>query len=101
MVRRARFLVPAIGLQCLLAVVAVAILFTRPPAQGNMLVVPLAQQPLGEIVELVTGRGFAIVTPGRWPGSLVVRGERRQLGWALRDHGLLVIAGAASGCAAS
>lgn len=84
--------------QSLLALAGLAALFAQPPAEGDMLVVPLASRTAGEVADFVSERGFRIVAAGDWPGSLVVRGERARLGWALRDQGLLVLASGPQGC---
>jgi hypothetical protein len=87
-----------IGAQALVALGGLVALRLQPPAQGEMLLVPLGDQAQSELVTFAHARGFSMIAAGDWPGSMVVRGERDRLGWALRDEGLLVIASEFKGC---
>jgi hypothetical protein len=63
-----------------------------------MLLVPLGGQTQSDIVSFTHPRGFSMIAAGDWPGSVVVRGERARLGWALPEAGVLVIASDLKGC---
>jgi hypothetical protein len=97
-----RFLtIASIGGQAMLALSSVVMLRVQPPAEGSMLLVPLGSQTQGELAAFALSRGLTLAAAGDREGSLVVRGERARLGWALRDHGILVLASDVEGCAPS
>src|ERR1700753_660585 len=86
-----------IGLQSAIAAITLGWLLLAPPAQGQMLLVPLTPAaggrpaglaPLGDI------RRIAAAPP---PGSLVVEGRRAALSYLLR-HSTLVVAVPPAGC---
>ena len=87
-----------IGAQALVALGGLAALRLQPPAQGEMLLMPLGGQTQSEMVSFAHARGFSLIAAGDWPGSMVVRGERARLGWALHEAGVLVIASDLQGC---
>lgn len=88
----------AIAAQLALVLGGFLLLRAQPPAQGNMLLVPMAGQSRSELANFAVGNGLTIVTAGDWTESLVVRGERNRLGWALASEGVLVLATAIEGC---
>ncbi|MDV3457329.1 hypothetical protein RZN05_10075 [Sphingomonas sp. HF-S4] len=84
--------IPAFSLHLSCAVAALAAVALAPPAQGRMLLVPLAGQDADSVAVWATQAGARIV--GRGPlGSLAVDGLRGDLlGPALRNATLVVAA---------
>ena len=64
-----------------------------------MLLVPLGGQTQGDVASFALSHGLTIAAAGSRQNSLVVRGERARLGWALWHHGVLVLASEYEGCA--
>lgn len=61
-----------------------------PPERGAMLLVPLGGTMAGPANAAMTS-GAALLAPGPFPGSLVVRGQRQSLSRAAIGHGILVL----------
>ena len=84
-----------------LAIALPALLAMAPPAEGRMLLVPLAGAAEGALFEAAVTAGAAPIGAGRIPGSLVVEGRRAQLSGELWTHGILILAATPSGCSAT
>lgn len=70
----------------------------QPADQGEMLLLPLGGQTTVQMIDFALAGSARIVAEGPTPGSLVVIGDRAPLGWALRDHGILVVDSRSAGC---
>ena len=69
-----------------------------PPAQGTMLLVPLAGQPESRIVAIALAQGATLVQRGPLPSSVIVYGKRASLLGPLSRAGVLTLSGGAVGC---
>jgi hypothetical protein len=87
-----------IGAQIAGALLVFACIALAPPAEGNMLLVPVARQSEGHIVALALMQGASVVQRGPLPSSVVVYGRRDSLFGPLARAGVLIVAGSAVGC---
>ena len=69
-----------------------------PPAQGTMLLVPLAGQPESRIVAIALAQGATLVQRGPLASSVIVYGKRASLLGPLSRAGVLTLSGGAVGC---
>jgi len=87
-------------LQLLAAGIALSAIAFAPPAQGELLLVPLAGQSADSVTVWATRAGVRIVGRGPLPGSLAVEGRTATLiGVALR-HATLITAAPPAACGA-
>ncbi|MDP5281258.1 hypothetical protein Q9Q95_20200 [Sphingomonas sp. DG1-23] len=89
---------PALSLQLAAAGVALAAVALAPPAEGEMLLVPLAGQSADSAAVWATRAGARIVGRGPLPGSLAVRGRTPSLIGAAMRHATLIIAAPPTAC---
>jgi hypothetical protein len=87
-----------IGAQMLGALLVFACVALAPPAEGNMLLVPVAPQSEGRVVALALTRGASVIQRGPLPSSVIVYGRRDSLFGPLARAGILTLAGGAVGC---
>lgn len=92
----ARFL--EIGAQLLIVAVALFGLTLTPPAQGRMLLVPIAPGSAARLPALALRGDTLLIGTGRVPGSLIVSGRLSTLVWPMLAHGILPLASLAGGC---
>lgn len=69
-----------------------------PPAQGTMLLVPVAGQSESRIVALALASGATLVQRGSLPSSVIVYGKRGALLGPLARAGVLTLSAGAVGC---
>lgn len=72
-----------------------------PPAQGQILLVPLLSSGRGELIRFAIDHDARLVARGPLPGSMIVEGQRAALGKAIFTHGWLPLASRAKGCGAA
>lgn len=70
-----------------------------PPADGQMLLIPLTAAAAARLPALALQDGTQLIARGRITGSLVVRGRRDRLGWPMLRDGIVAIASTRPGCA--
>lgn len=87
-----------ISLQCGVAALASLLIGFTPPAQGNMLLVPLGPAAGRQMAALAVGNGARLVQAGPLPSSLIVSGDRSRLLAPLGGHGVLVLGARGGGC---
>ena len=87
------------GLQLLL-LGSIALLGLVPPADGNILVVPLRSTHPESILLWALPAGALAMGAGALPGSYVVRGSRAALIWPAMAHGALLLSAQPTGCLA-
>ena len=87
-----------VGIQIAAVLLVFACVSLAPPAQGNILLLPLARQAQGQMVELAVAGGATVVQRGPLPYSLVVYGRRAALIGPLARKGILTLAAGAVGC---
>jgi len=90
--------ISAFTLQIVVAVAALAVIALAPPAQGRMLLVPLAGQGIDSLAVWATQAGARIVGRGPLPGSLAVEGIRSDLLGVALHNATLVVAAPAAAC---
>jgi hypothetical protein len=89
---------PALSLQLLAGAAALAAIALAPPAEGQLLLVPLAGQSPDSSAVWASRAGARIVGRGPLPGSLVVEARTGALtGEALR-HATMIIAAPPAAC---
>lgn len=71
-----------------------------PPANGNMLVLPVLNDSTGRTAGWAVAAGGKILGTGRIPGSIVVTGERRRLFAAALRNGAVILAAPGLLCSA-
>jgi hypothetical protein len=74
------------------------LLAVAPPVRGTMLLVSLVPRGQAEITTLALSHGASLVQRGPLPSSLIVYGERAEIGWPLAHDGVLTLAGGWAGC---
>lgn len=77
---------------------ALALLALWPPANGTMLLVPIARGGGDRLAALAIRNGARLVGNGPLPASLLVDGDRARLAGTMRDAGVLILAGSAAMC---
>lgn len=87
-------------LQLLAAGVALSAIALSPPAEGQMLLVPLAGQSIDSTAVWATGTGARIVGRGPLPGSLAVEGSLAALTILALRHVTLIVAAPPAACGA-
>lgn len=87
-----------LGAQLSGALLVFACVALAPPAEGNMLLVPVAPQNEGRVVALALARGASVIQRGPLPSSVIVYGRRDSLLGPLAHAGILTLAGGAVGC---
>ncbi|PXA82778.1 hypothetical protein DMC47_45300 [Nostoc sp. 3335mG] len=85
------------GLQIATAAAALGWLLLAPPAQGQMLLVPLTHAAGAHLPGLAIQGNTRLIAAGPLPGSLVVEGRRADLAPLLR-HSTLVLGVPLGGC---
>jgi hypothetical protein len=75
-----------------------ALIALAPPAEGTMLLVPIAGQSENRIVGLAIAGGATLVQRGPFPSSVIVYGKRASLLEPLSRAGVLTLSGGAVGC---
>jgi hypothetical protein len=90
----------AIGVQLGILTAGLLAVGLAPPANGQVLLIPLTTSAATELPALALRDGTQLIGRGRLPGSLVVRGERNRLGWPMLMDGVVPIASARPGCGA-
>jgi hypothetical protein len=91
--RRSLVVAQILGALCVFGLIALA-----PPAQGNILLIPVAGQSEAQIVALALTRGATLVQRGPFPASVIVYGRRDSLLGPLTRTGVLTLSGGAVGC---
>lgn len=86
--------------QLLAAGAALAAIAFAPPAEGQLLLVPLAGQDADAVAVWATLGGARIVGRGPLPGSLVVQGRTAPLSGAALRHATLMLAAPPAACGA-
>lgn len=86
---------PFLTIQLVVALAGVPLLATWPPAQGPILIVPVASRASDGMAARALDAGARLLAPGPLPGSFVVDGERARLR-AL--PGTLLFSAASVGC---
>lgn len=89
-----------IGAQVAGALTVFACIALAPPAEGNMLLIPVGHQSEAQIVSLALTRGASLVQRGPFRSSVIVYGKRGALFGPLARAGVLTVAGGAAGCRA-
>jgi len=90
----------ALPVQLFAAAAALATVALAPPAEGELLLVPLAGQSVDSLMVWATRAGARIIGRGPLPGSLAVEARTGTLtGVALR-HATLVVAAPPAACGA-
>jgi hypothetical protein len=93
--------VPSIlPLQLLAAGAALSAITLAPPAEGELLLVPLAGQSADSVAVWATRAGARIVGRGPLPGSLAVEGRTAALTSAALRHATLIAAAPPAACGA-
>lgn len=77
---------------------ALAAVALAPPAQGAMLLVPLAGQDADSLATWATRAGTTIIGRGPLPGSLAVEGSRYALFTLALRHATLIVAAPPTAC---
>ena len=80
------------------AVGGLLVMAFAPPAQGSMLLVPMTEQARISLPGLAVGHGALLLGVGPLDGSLLVRGDRSQLGLTLLRQGIVPMAAPAILC---
>ncbi|NIJ20742.1 hypothetical protein FHS95_002434 [Sphingomonas naasensis] len=93
-------LASGLPVQLLAAAVALGAIDFAPPAEGQMLLMPLAGQGADSLAVWATVAGARIVGPGPLPGSLVVQGSAGTLAGAALRHATLIVAAPPAACGA-
>jgi hypothetical protein len=75
-----------------------ALIALAPPAQGTMLLVPIAGQSESRVVTLALAQGATLVQRGPLPSSVIVYGKRGSLFGPLTRAGVITLSGGAVGC---
>ena len=78
-------------------VLGLGVLALAPPAEGRMLLVPLAGHS-GGMIAAAARQGARLVATGPLPASIVVEGDRARLAAPMRAAGVLLLAAPAAGC---
>jgi hypothetical protein len=94
----ASILLPAQGA---LAILALAAITLWPPAVGEMLLVPLAQQDANAVARMALASGALLLGPGPLPGSLVVIGRRSRIVQRIEHWDVVITAAPTAGCRTS
>ena len=71
-----------------------------PPAEGNMLLIPIARLSEARVIGLAAAEGATVVQRGPLSSSVIVYGKRDRLFAPLARAGVLMVAGGAVGCRA-
>lgn len=87
-------------LQLLTAGTALAAIAFAPPAEGQLLLVPLAGQDADTLTVWAADGDTRIVGRGPLPGSLVVQGRAAALAGAALRHATLIVAAPPAACGA-
>lgn len=93
-----RAIVVATWIQALGVLTAFVAFAFWPPAQGRMLLVPVAAGSDRSLVGTVIDRGGRLLGVGPLPGSLVVSGDSGRIARGLLAHGVLTVAAPAAAC---
>ena len=96
--RRAQSSRSLIGAQIVGALLVFLCIALAPPAEGNILLIPVGHHSEGQIVALAQTQGASLVQRGPLPSSVIVYGKRGSLFMPLARAGVLMIAGGAVGC---
>jgi len=92
----------AVGPAIQLVVVATAVLaLVAPPADGEMLLVPIGTELSRHAVAIAVDHGALLVGRGPLPGSVVVAGRRTAMLSSMLQAGVLVFAAPPVGCGAT
>ena len=97
-VRRVKSSSSLIGAQIFGALLVLLCIALAPPAEGNILLVPVGHQAQGKIAALALAQGASLVQRGPLPSSVIVYGKRDNLFLPLAHAGILMVAGGAVGC---
>jgi len=92
---------PALFLQFLAAGTALAAIAFAPPAEGEMLLVPLAGQSADSAAVWATRAGARIIGRGPLSGSLAVQGRTSRLIGLAASHATLIVAAPPIACGAN
>jgi hypothetical protein len=85
------------GVQIVIAAIALGWLLLAPPARGQILLVPLTHVAATHLPALALRGDTRLIAAGPFPGSLVVEGRRADLTRLFRDS-TLVLAVPPGGC---
>jgi hypothetical protein len=91
----------AIGAQIVVAATGFSLLVLMPPAEGQIMLVPLTPAAARTLPVLAFRHGTRLVATGPLPGSLVVYGRRADLSGLLFRNATLALATPPSGCSAA
>jgi hypothetical protein len=89
---------PLFLLQAIAAVTACAALALWPPSSGQLLLVPVGGQSVGEVAEVALAGGAPLLGTGPFPGSLVVVGERASVAREIKSWNIIIMAAPPAGC---
>jgi len=89
----------ALIVQVMLVVLAAAAILA-PPANGSMAIVPLLPGDPSTSWRWAIGADALMIAPGRYPGSIVVRGSFAKLFVPALAHGAILISAKYAGCSA-
>ncbi|ETI60435.1 hypothetical protein C100_18930 [Sphingobium sp. C100] len=84
--------------QCGLVLFGLTALYAMPPANGQMLLVPITADSRSVLASVAITHGARLVSAGPWAGSLLVEGRRDQLLRPLIRQGVIAISARAGGC---
>lgn len=88
----------SLAVQAAICLTSVAVIAFAPPAKGAILIVSLSGQSASEMAQWAMDGRARLVGAGPLPHSLVVSGERAELGMlALRQRAVL-LASVSAGC---
>jgi hypothetical protein len=90
----------ALPVQLLAAGAALAAIAFAPPAEGELLLVPLAGQSADSMIVWATRAGARVIGRGPLPGSLVVEARTATLAEAALRHATLITAAPPAACGA-
>lgn len=84
--------------QVALGFAALAAMGMYPPAQGRILLVPLADRHADAAARVALSAGAALLGRGPFPGSWVVVGERARIAARVDGWDMLLVAAPPAGC---
>jgi hypothetical protein len=88
----------AISAQIVIAALSFGLLALTPPAEGEMMLVPLTAHAAQALPAWALRNGTRLIATGPLPGSLLVYGRRSVLTPGLLRHATLVLATPPGGC---
>lgn len=80
------------------ALLVFVLIALAPPAEGNMLLIPVGSRSEAQVVTLALMQGASLVQRGPFRSSVIVYGKRASLFGPLARAGVLAVSGGAVGC---